>query len=91
MLVQQIHNCVNEGMPCAPPSPPLECQHLSWQRDTSLMESLRLVLPAAIKYMEFMAVLQVPLVVADSVQGFTRTKQAVEFLRRNKAWADVAK
>merc|ERR1711879_598595 len=23
--------------------------------------------------------------------GFTRTKQAVEFLRRNKAWADVAK
>merc|ERR1711936_1548636 len=33
---------------------------------------------------------EVPLVVADSVQGFTRTKQAVEFLRRNKAWADVA-
>jgi large subunit ribosomal protein L4e len=25
------------------------------------------------------------------VQGFTKTKQAVEFLRRNKAWADVAK
>ena len=55
------------------------------------MESLRLVLPAAMNYMGFMAVLQVPLVVADSVQGFTRTKQAVEFLRRNKAWADVAK
>ena len=34
---------------------------------------------------------QVPLVVADSVQGFTKTRQAVEFLRRNKAWADVAK
>jgi large subunit ribosomal protein L4e len=34
---------------------------------------------------------EVPLVVADSVQGFTKTKQAVEFLRRNKAWADVAK
>ena len=34
---------------------------------------------------------QVPLVVADSVQSFTKTKQAVEFLRRNKAWADVAK
>merc|ERR1711963_626233 len=34
---------------------------------------------------------EVPLVVADSVQGFTRTRQAVEFLRRNKAWADVAK
>merc|ERR1719402_355819 len=34
---------------------------------------------------------EVPLVVADSVQGFTRTKRAVEFLRRNKAWADVAK
>merc|ERR1739838_418716 len=34
---------------------------------------------------------EVPLVVADSVQGFTRTKEAVVFLRRNKAWADVAK
>merc|ERR1711962_1679897 len=34
---------------------------------------------------------EVPMVVSDSVQGFTRTKQAVEFLRRNKAWADVAK
>jgi len=34
---------------------------------------------------------EIPLVVADSVQGFTKTKQAVEFLRRNKAWADVAK
>jgi len=34
---------------------------------------------------------EVPLVVADSVQSFTKTKQAVEFLRRNKAWADVAK
>jgi len=34
---------------------------------------------------------EVPLVVADSVQGFTKTKQAVEFLRRNKAWADIAK
>ena len=34
---------------------------------------------------------QVPLVVADSVQGFTKTRQAVEFLHRNKAWADVAK
>merc|ERR1719357_1926012 len=33
---------------------------------------------------------EVPLVVADSVQAFTKTKQAVEFLRRNKAWADVA-
>merc|ERR1712088_214348 len=29
------------GTPCAPPSPPLECQLSSWQRDTSLMESLR--------------------------------------------------
>merc|ERR1712198_592457 len=34
---------------------------------------------------------EVPLVVEDKAQGFTRTKQAVEFLRRNKAWADVAK
>merc|ERR1712244_148007 len=34
---------------------------------------------------------EVPLVVADSVQGLTKTKDAVAFLRRNKAWADVAK
>eukprot|EP00088_Acartia_fossae_P023024 TRINITY_DN24104_c0_g1_i1.p1 TRINITY_DN24104_c0_g1~~TRINITY_DN24104_c0_g1_i1.p1 ORF type:complete len:353 (+),score=26.09 TRINITY_DN24104_c0_g1_i1:181-1239(+) len=34
---------------------------------------------------------EVPMVVSDSVQGFQKTKQAVEFLRRNKAWADVAK
>merc|ERR1712071_311742 len=34
---------------------------------------------------------EVPLVVADSVQSFTKTKEAVVFLRRNKAWADVAK
>merc|ERR1712071_331295 len=38
-----------------------------------------------------MGIPEVPLVVADSVQSFTKTKQAVEFLRRNKAWADVAK
>ena len=34
---------------------------------------------------------EVPLVVSDKVQGFQKTKEAVEFLRRNKAWADVAK
>merc|ERR1711970_612419 len=34
---------------------------------------------------------EVPLVVADKVQSFSKTKEAVEFLRRNKAWADVAK
>merc|ERR1712240_169274 len=34
---------------------------------------------------------EVPLVVADSVQSFTKTKEAVVFLRKNKAWADVAK
>merc|ERR1712180_472634 len=34
---------------------------------------------------------EVPLVVSDKVQAFTKTKQAVEFLRRNKAWADIAK
>jgi len=34
---------------------------------------------------------EVPLVVSDKAQAFTRTKEAVEFLRRNKAWADVAK
>merc|ERR1712098_827785 len=34
---------------------------------------------------------EVPLVISDKVEGFAKTKQAVEFLRRNKAWADVAK
>jgi large subunit ribosomal protein L4e len=34
---------------------------------------------------------EVPLVVSDKAQAFTKTKEAVEFLRRNKAWADVAK
>jgi len=34
---------------------------------------------------------EVPLVVSDKVQGFNKTKEAVTFLRRNKAWADVAK
>merc|ERR1712174_70971 len=34
---------------------------------------------------------EVPLVVADKVQSFAKTKEAVEFLRRSKAWADVAK
>merc|ERR1711950_133777 len=34
---------------------------------------------------------EVPLVVADKVQAFQKTKEAVVFLRRNKAWADVAK
>ena len=34
---------------------------------------------------------EVPLVVADKVQSFSKTKEAVVFLRKNKAWADVAK
>jgi len=34
---------------------------------------------------------EVPLVVADSVQSLAKTKDAVAFLRRNKAWADVAR
>nr|ALS04471.1 60S ribosomal protein L4 [Acartia pacifica] len=34
---------------------------------------------------------EVPLVVTDKVQSFQKTKEAVVFLRRNKAWADVAK
>merc|ERR1711982_190341 len=33
----------------------------------------------------------VPLVVSDKVQAFQKTKEAVVFLRRNKAWEDVAK
>merc|ERR1711874_439870 len=34
---------------------------------------------------------EVPLVVSDKVQSFSKTKEAVVFLRKNKAWADVAK
>jgi len=34
---------------------------------------------------------EVPLVVADKVQSFSKTKEAVVFLRKNKAWNDVAK
>jgi len=34
---------------------------------------------------------EVPLVVADAVQGLTKTKDAVAFLRRSKAWQDVAR
>jgi len=38
-----------------------------------------------------MGINEVPLVVSDNVQSFTKTKEAVTFLRRNKAWADVAR
>merc|ERR1712228_773824 len=34
---------------------------------------------------------EVPLVVSDKVQAFQKTKEAVVFLRKNKAWADAAK
>merc|ERR1712142_593521 len=34
---------------------------------------------------------EVPLVVADKVQSFQKTKEAVVFLRKNKAWKDVEK
>merc|ERR1712210_356138 len=34
---------------------------------------------------------EVPLVVSDKVQSFSKTKEAVVFLRKNKAWADMAK
>merc|ERR1712123_9448 len=34
---------------------------------------------------------EVPLVVADSVQSLAKTKDAVAFLRRSKAWEDVAR
>ncbi len=32
---------------------------------------------------------EVPLVVSDKIQGYTKTKEAVIFLRRLKAWSDV--
>merc|ERR1711992_65238 len=34
---------------------------------------------------------EVPMVVSDKVQGYTKTKDAVIFLRKTHAWADVAK
>jgi len=34
---------------------------------------------------------EVPLVVADKVESFKKTKEAVVFLRKNKAWKDVEK
>lgn len=34
---------------------------------------------------------ELPLVVSDKVQEFTKTKQAVIFLRRIKAWGDIQK
>ncbi|XP_023334186.1 60S ribosomal protein L4 [Eurytemora carolleeae] len=34
---------------------------------------------------------EIPLVVSDKVQSFVKTKEAVEFLRRSKAWKDVEK
>jgi large subunit ribosomal protein L4e len=34
---------------------------------------------------------ELPLVVDDKVQEYSKTKQAVIFLRRIKAWADIQK
>ena len=34
---------------------------------------------------------ELPLVVSDKVQELTKTKQAVQFLRRVKAWSDIQK
>ncbi|XP_055951459.1 60S ribosomal protein L4-A-like [Argiope bruennichi] len=34
---------------------------------------------------------EVPLVVSDKIQEFAKTKQAVQFLRKVKAWADIQK
>lgn len=34
---------------------------------------------------------ELPLVVSDKVSELTKTKQAVQFLRRIKAWADIQK
>lgn len=40
---------------------------------------------------EISGINEVPLVVSDSVQSFTKTKEAVVLLRRSKAWRDVAR
>ncbi|KAJ8981713.1 hypothetical protein NQ317_003778 [Molorchus minor] len=34
---------------------------------------------------------ELPLVISDKIQEFNKTKQAVQFLRRIKAWADIQK
>jgi len=34
---------------------------------------------------------EVPLVVSDKIQEYTKTKQAVQFLRKLKAWSDIQK
>lgn len=34
---------------------------------------------------------ELPLVVSDNIQGYSKTKQAVLFLRRSKLWGDVLK
>merc|ERR1711997_352541 len=38
-----------------------------------------------------MGINEVPLVVSDNIQAFTKTKEAVTFLRKTKAWEDVAR
>jgi len=38
-----------------------------------------------------MGINEVPLVVSDNIQSFTKTKEAVTFLRKTKAWEDVAR
>lgn len=34
---------------------------------------------------------EVPLVVTDKIQAFTKTKEAVSFLKQVNAWADIEK
>jgi large subunit ribosomal protein L4e len=34
---------------------------------------------------------EVPMVISDKIEGFTKTKEAVTFLRRVHAWADIEK
>merc|ERR1739847_178012 len=38
-----------------------------------------------------MGINEVPLVVSDNIQTFTKTEEAVTFLRKTKAWEDVAR
>jgi large subunit ribosomal protein L4e len=40
---------------------------------------------------QIQGIAEVPFVVADKVQSFQKTKEAVVFLRRSKVWADIAK
>jgi len=40
---------------------------------------------------QIQGIAEIPMVVCDKIQSFTKTKEAVAFLRRSHAWADIAR